>query len=137
MLLAARTRVKFYDALIAIRSSRQTRNSANAVSSWHTHTGKFLFVAIATSIVDIFRKTGETHQQERDIVFYEQSGSFGWEGAILRWPYKFEIPYVSLTARYRLQSVTMFVTSQQGRRLFEVHTFQKLFYERVSLHQCW
>ena len=120
-------------------------------------------MAIATSIVDIFRKTGETHQQEQDIVFYEQSGSFGWDGAMLRstyewaieqgiatlfpsvpekkkqfeWHTAFEIPYESLTSRYRLQSVTMFVTSQQGRRLFEVHTFQKLFYARVSLHQCW
>ncbi len=47
--------------------------------------------AIATSIVDILLQTGEARQQEQDIVLYEQSGSFGWDGAILRWPYEWAL----------------------------------------------
>jgi ornithine cyclodeaminase/alanine dehydrogenase-like protein (mu-crystallin family) len=44
--------------------------------------------AIAMSIVDILRKTGEARQQEQDIVLYEQFGSFAWDGAIFRWSYE-------------------------------------------------
>ncbi len=42
---------------------------------------------VATTLVDILRQQSAARQEESDIVLYEQSGSFAWDGAMTRWLY--------------------------------------------------
>jgi alanine dehydrogenase len=48
---------------------------------------------IATTLVDILREVGSARQSAEDIVIYEQTGSFAWDGAILRWPYDWAVQH--------------------------------------------
>ena len=46
---------------------------------------------VATTLVDILHHKSNARLNENDIVFYEQSGSFAWDGAMTRWLYEWAI----------------------------------------------
>lgn len=46
---------------------------------------------VATTLVDILHQKSSARENESDIVFYEQSGSFAWDGAMTRWLYDWAI----------------------------------------------
>ncbi len=46
---------------------------------------------VATTLVDILRQKSAARLNENDIVLYEQSGSFAWDGAMTRWLYDWAI----------------------------------------------
>jgi ornithine cyclodeaminase/alanine dehydrogenase-like protein (mu-crystallin family) len=46
---------------------------------------------VATTLVDMLRQKSSARLNESDIVFYEQSGSFAWDGAMTRWLYDWAV----------------------------------------------
>jgi ornithine cyclodeaminase/alanine dehydrogenase-like protein (mu-crystallin family) len=48
---------------------------------------------IDTTLVDILRGKSTARQHDNETVFYEQSGSFAWDGAMTRWLYEWAIQH--------------------------------------------
>lgn len=48
---------------------------------------------VATTLLEVMRGTGQAREHERDIVLYEQRGSYAWDAALLRWAYTWALEH--------------------------------------------